>query len=348
MNEEQPPNAQVDPEGERPDAARTEPKQQPTARQNEPRSQTAADRKAASGFYRVKFRHSSETEVCRSDAIELVAGQAVIAPSKYGKDLGIVLGTVASVEEIQAEEPVAVARIASEQDLALHERNKKREREAIDICAEKIVARGLEMKLISAHFLPEESKVLFFFTADGRVDFRELVKDLVAVFRMRIELRQVGVRDESRMLGGVAVCGRMYCCHGVTDHLRPVSIKMAKEQNLSLNSMKISGPCGRLLCCLSYEYDFYREEKRRFPAEESIVYSGSELFKVMEVNIISRKVVLESREGGVQEVPYSSLSYDSASNRWKAHIVSEVEDGALDSGPDPSEIQITPGSPRSS
>ena len=140
-----------------------------------------------------------------------------------------------------------------------------REERAFALCREKIEARGLEMKLVSAHYLLDEQKILFFFTAENRVDFRELVKDLVSVFKMRIELRQIGVRDEARVVGGLGICGRALCCNAITDKLRPVSIKMAKEQNLTLNSMKISGPCGRLLCCLSYEFDVYREARQTLP-----------------------------------------------------------------------------------
>jgi len=182
------------------------------------------------------------------------------------------------------------------------------------------------MKVIRAHYLPEESKLLFFFTADGRVDFRDLVKDLVATFRTRIELRQIGVRDESRVLGGMAVCGRMYCCHGVSDRLRPVSIKMAKEQELSLSSTKISGPCGRLLCCLAYEYDFYREERRRFPAVGASVVGRQESYHVKEVNFISRRVTLVGSEGGVQEVHHSSLTFDPGRGSWSVDLPAEPEE----------------------
>ncbi len=158
--------------------------------------------------------------------------------------------------------------------------------------------------------------MLFFFTADSRVDFRELVKDLVSVFKMRIELRQIGVRDESRVLGGLAVCGRDYCCHGITDKLNPVSIKMAKEQNLSLNSMKISGPCGRLLCCLSYEYDFYREEKRKMPSEGSRLKVRDEMVKISEVNILSKKIYLNSADGRLMVVPFEKVRCDEATKKW--------------------------------
>ena len=170
---------------------------------------------------------------------------------------------------------------------------------------------------MTAHFLLSEPKALFFFTADDRVDFRELVKDLVAVFRMRIELRQIGVRDESRVLGGLAVCGRDFCCHCVSDKLNPVTIKMAKEQNLSLNSMKISGPCGRLLCCLSYEYDFYCEEKQAYPPEGSRLKIGGELFRVQEVNILSHKITVSGSEGRSYLMPREEVRFNSDTGHWE-------------------------------
>ncbi|MBL7005949.1 MAG: hypothetical protein ISR78_02580 [Spirochaetia bacterium] len=210
-----------------------------------------------------------------------------------------------------------IERVAADKDLERYERNKEKELEAVSVCKEKIRKHNLDMKLVSAHYLFGESKVLFFFTADTRVDFRELVKDLVSVFKMRIELRQIGVRDESRVLGGLAVCGRDYCCHSITDNLNPVSIKMAKEQNLSLNSMKISGPCGRLLCCLSYEYDFYREEKKRIPGEGTRIKVGNDLVKITEVNILSKKIYLSSHDGRLMVVPFEKLSYNESEKRWE-------------------------------
>ncbi|MGM0431503.1 MAG: PSP1 domain-containing protein [Spirochaetota bacterium] len=209
-----------------------------------------------------------------------------------------------------------IDRVADEYDIAQFEENEQKAQEAFRICKEKITQHKLDMKLVGAHYLLTESKVLFFFTADNRVDFRALVKDLVSVFRMRIELRQIGVRDESRILGGMAVCGRDYCCHGVTDRLNPVSIKMAKEQNLSLNSMKISGPCGRLLCCLSYEFDFYREEKKKLPNTGSRLKIRDELLKITEVNILSRKYYLTASDGRVFTIPFEQVVYNKETGRW--------------------------------
>ena len=210
-----------------------------------------------------------------------------------------------------------IDRLATPSDIARYQELLVKEDEAMKICREKIAMHKLDMKLVTAHFLLGEPKIIFFFTADVRVDFRELVKDLVTVFRIRIELRQIGVRDESRVLGGLAVCGRDYCCHSVTDKLDPVSIKMAKEQNLSLNSMKISGPCGRLLCCLSYEYDFYVEEKRKYPAEGSKLKVGFELMKITEINILRKKITLLGTEGRMLTIPYSAIIFNEAASRWE-------------------------------
>lgn len=206
---------------------------------------------------------------------------------------------------------------ATEEEVQKYEANKVSEQNAIRVCKEKIEKLKLGMKLVTSHFLLCEPKVLFFFTADERVDFRELVKELVSVFRMRIELRQIGVRDESRVLGGLAVCGRDFCCHCVSDKLNPVTIKMAKEQNLSLNSMKISGPCGRLLCCLSYEYDFYCEEKQAYPPEGAKIRLGNEIFRVQEVNILSHKMTLTGSEGRSYTVPREEVYFDSDTGHWE-------------------------------
>ena len=210
-----------------------------------------------------------------------------------------------------------ISHMATPDEIRRYSENKEEEKEAIKICREKIAKHNLDMKLVTAHFLLSEPKVLFFFTAEDRVDFRNLVKDLVSVFRMRIELRQIGVRDESRVLGGLAVCGRDFCCHCVSDKLKPVTIKMAKEQNLSLNSMKISGPCGRLLCCLSYEYDFYLEEKQAYPAEGSRIKLGQDLFKVTEINILSHKMTVSGSEGRQFTIPRSELYFNHEKGRWE-------------------------------
>lgn len=202
-------------------------------------------------------------------------------------------------------------------EMARYRENTLKEDEALKICREKIKKHKLDMKLITTHFLLGEPKVLFFFTADVRVDFRDLVKDLVSVFKMRIELRQIGVRDESRLIGGLSVCGRDCCCHLFTDKPAPVSIKMAKEQNLSLNSAKISGACGRLLCCLAYEYDNYVEEKANCPTEGTRIKIDRELWRVSEVNILSRRIMFTGPDGRTFYAPFEEVYFNDEKKEWE-------------------------------
>jgi cell fate regulator YaaT (PSP1 superfamily) len=276
-------------------------------------------------MYRVKMIHSNETHLCEIQVPdELNKGDYLIVTSRYGKDMAALLGPVYCAESKNEGEKQNFIRIATEKDIEIFNQNLEKEKEAVTICREKVAAHKLDMKLVSAHYLPDESKILFFFTADARVDFRALVKDLVSIFKMRIELRQIGVRDESRVLGGMAVCGRQYCCHNITDRLQSVSIKMAKEQKLSLNSMKISGPCGRLLCCLSYEYDFYKEEKRRMPSEGNRLAINGNSFKVIDVNVQSKKITLLGEDGQKVETNASNYYKEGDNSPWKYR--GELED----------------------
>ncbi|MDX9827582.1 MAG: regulatory iron-sulfur-containing complex subunit RicT [Spirochaetia bacterium] len=239
----------------------------------------------------------------------------VVAPTKYGKDIVEVQGIVLDKASINPDELVLIERPAGIDDLRRLNENREKEQQAYVLCRDKIWARNLPMKLVSAHYLLDEPKILFYFTAESRVDFRELVKDLVSVFKMRIELRQIGVRDEARVTGGCGVCGRVLCCHGISDRLNPVSIKMAKDQNLSLNSLKISGPCGRLLCCLSYEHQFYKDARRELPQEGvKFTYDGS-LFKVVEVNALTGTVKMAGEDGRVLDMKAERFKYEEG--RWK-------------------------------
>lgn len=239
----------------------------------------------------------------------------VVAPTKYGRDVVEVQGVVAPANAGNQDELVVIERPAGIDDLRRMKDNAEKERQAYVLCRDKIWSRNLPMKLVSAHYLLDEPKILFYFTAETRVDFRELVKDLVSLFKMRIELRQIGVRDEARVTGGCGVCGRVLCCHGVSDRLNPVSIKMAKDQNLSLNSLKISGPCGRLLCCLSYEHQFYRDARRELPQEGvKFMYDGT-LFKVIEVNALSSSVRMAGEDGRILDMRADRFKY--SEGRWK-------------------------------
>jgi cell fate regulator YaaT (PSP1 superfamily) len=245
----------------------------------------------------------------------------VVVPTRYGRDVCELQGEVGDPGQVGKDEIVPIERIATEEDLRKVEANRERERKAFETCKQKISARNLPMKLVSAHYLLEEPKVLFYFSAESRVDFRELVKDLVSVFKIRIELRQIGVRDEARVTGGCGVCGRVLCCHGVTDKLVPVSIKMAKDQNLSLNSMKISGPCGRLLCCLAYEYGFYRDARRELPSEGVRFQYDGVLFRVIEVNALSGSLKMSGEDGRLLEMPAARFAY--SEGKW--HVNEEEE-----------------------
>ena len=196
----------------------------------------------------------------------------VIVETARGVEMGTVLIAPKEVEDDQVVQPLKpVIRIATDEDEKVMERNKEKQVEAFKICKEKIAKHGLEMKLVAAEYTFDNNKLLFYFTADGRIDFRELVKDLASVFRTRIELRQIGVRDETKILGGIGICGREFCCKGHLQDFQPVSIRMAKEQGLSLNPTKISGCCGRLMCCLKYEQNVYEELLRITPKVGAVV-----------------------------------------------------------------------------
>ena len=206
----------------------------------------------------VRFRQAGKVYFFDPMNMKIEKGQHVIVETARGVEYGNVVLGIREVEDDKVVLPLKpVIRIATAEDDKKEEANRKKEKEAYKICLEKIAKHKLEMKLIDVEYTFDNNKVLFYFTADGRIDFRELVKDLAAVFRTRIELRQIGVRDEAKMLGGLGICGRPYCCKQFLNDFQPVSIKMAKEQGLSLNPTKISGSCGRLMCCLKYEQDAY-------------------------------------------------------------------------------------------
>jgi len=264
-------------------------------------------------IYRLRLSYSHETFLAVYRGEALVAGSMVIVPTRYGKDLAQVIGPVRCKHG--ASDIVCIERPATKDDTDKAESNRVMEDDAFKICKEKIRDHRLDMKLVHVHFLLEEPKILFFFTAENRVDFRELVKDLVGVFRTRIELRQIGVRDEARIICGLGICGRGYCCNAVSDKLKPVSIKMAKDQNLSFNSMKISGPCGRLLCCLSYEYNFYSEQARLVPQVGARVSHENGTWSVTEVNMITGQVKMSDSDGRMVTLP--SGRFERVDNRWQ-------------------------------
>lgn len=272
---------------------------------------------AGKTVYRIKIVHSSATVFCICDeGLTVKKDDYVIVPTRYGRDLGKVLGIVTNLLVIGTEQVLTLQRKATGRDLKLFDDNKAKDIKAFNICKQKIEEHGLSMKLVSAHYLLDEPKILFFFTAEARVDFRELVKDLVAIFKTRIELRQIGVRDESRVLGGLGLCGRGFCCNSLTDKLKPVSIKMAKEQNLSLNSLKISGACGRLLCCLAYEYPFYKALKEILPSSGEKIEYKTHVYSVTDINIFTKKIALRDPNSKIIEVSFHNF-VKNKNNKWE-------------------------------
>lgn len=235
----------------------------------------------------IRFKEGGKVYYFDPKSFNPEIGKYVIVETARGLECGIVANTVCEVEDSAVVSPLKqVVRIATEKDLAQMEKNREKEKEAFDICEEKIAHHGLDMKLVDVEITFDNSKMLFYFTADGRIDFRELVKDLANVFRTRIELRQIGVRDESKMLGGLGACGRPFCCSSFLGDFQPVSIKMAKDQGLSLNLAKISGTCGRLMCCLKYEQNVYEDLLKITPRVGSVVSTKDGKGTVCDVSIL--------------------------------------------------------------
>lgn len=239
----------------------------------------------------IKFRTAGKVYYFDPADFELKLGDNVIVETARGTEFGTVAMEPGDVDNGEVVQPLrTIIRKADEKDISIHDENEAKKEKALAICEEKVKKHKLEMKLIDVEYTFDNSKVIFYFTADGRVDFRELVKDLASVFRMRIELRQIGVRDEAKMVGGIGCCGRGLCCHQWLSDFQPVSIKMAKVQNLSLNPTKISGICGRLMCCLNYENDVYCELRKGMPDVGDTVRIPDGVAVVWETNILEGKV----------------------------------------------------------
>ena len=252
----------------------------------------------------VRFRTAGKVYFFDPGKFEVRQGDHVIVETARGIEYGTVIGAPREVEDDKVVQPLkSVLRIANKKDDEQDASNKQREKDAFKICLEKIRKHGLQMKLIDAEYTFDNNKVLFYFTADGRIDFRELVKDLAAVFKTRIELRQIGVRDETKILGGIGICGRPLCCHTHLSEFATVSIKMAKEQNLSLNPTKISGVCGRLMCCLKNEEETYEELNRKLPNVGDFVTTDNGLKgEVQSVNVLRQLVKVIVDVGDEKEI----------------------------------------------
>ena len=262
----------------------------------------------------VRFRNVGKIYYFSPKDLEIKSGDHVIVETARGVEYGSVVLPPRDVEDEKVVQPLKeVIRIAGPQDDKKEESNRKKEKEAYQICLKKIKEHGLEMKLIDVEYTFDNNKVLFYFTADGRIDFRELVKDLAAIFKTRIELRQIGVRDETKILGGIGICGRALCCHTYLSEFAPVSIKMAKEQNLSLNQTKISGVCGRLMCCLKNEEETYEELNRKLPVVGDRVNTPEGLRgEVQSVNVLRQlvKVIVDvDDEKEIREYKVSELKF---------------------------------------
>ena len=265
----------------------------------------------------VRFRPAGKVYFFAPGRYDIKTGDKVIVETARGVEFGWVVAGTKEVPDEKITQPLkSVIRIATKDDLLKEEKNREKEKEAFRICLDKIRDHGLEMKLIDAEYTFDNNKVLFYFTADGRIDFRELVKDLASVFRTRIELRQIGVRDETKIRGGIGICGRPLCCHTYLTEFAPVSIKMAKEQNLSLNPSKISGVCGRLMCCLTNEEETYEELNSHLPSNGDHVTTPDGLKgDVQSVNVLRQLVkvivTLENDEKEIREYKAKELRFRS-------------------------------------
>ena len=258
----------------------------------------------------VRFREAGKIYYFSPGKRKISRGDQVIVETARGVEMGrVVLGEKEVPEEEIVPPLKEVTRIATEEDLKRVKRNREKEKEAFVVCEQKIKKHQLQMKLVGAEYTFDNNKLLFYFTADGRIDFRELVKDLASVFKTRIELRQIGVRDETKMMGGIGICGRELCCKTFLSDFAPVSIKMAKEQNLSLNPGKISGLCGRLMCCLKNEYETYEYLNSRLPGVGDFVTTPDGVKgQVQSVNVLRQTVKVLTEQGDVKEVQEYKVS----------------------------------------
>ncbi|MBU5455674.1 PSP1 domain-containing protein [Caproiciproducens sp. MSJ-32] len=282
----------------------------------------------------VRFKKAGKIYYFDPNNLEINAGDFVIVETARGIEFGECVIGIKEIPESDIVAPLkSVIRVAEEDDVKKHKENKLKEKDALEICLKKVEEHGLDMKLIDVEYTFDNNKVIFYFTADGRVDFRELVKDLATIFKTRIELRQIGVRDEAKMLGGLGACGRTLCCSTFLGDFASVSIKMAKEQNLSLNPTKISGICGRLMCCLNYEQSTYEDIRQRLPKVGSIVRIGD-----IEGEVVSNSTVKES-----VKVKYKRID-EEIIEEFKIDNIELVE-GSYEDAVDDSEIKLEVESP---
>lgn len=279
----------------------------------------------------VRFRTGGKIYFFDPLEFEIKKGQHVIVETARGMEYGLVVSDIREVEDDRVVQPLKpVIRVATPADDKQNAENLEKKKEAYDICLEKIHKHELDMKLVDAEYTFDNNKVLFYFTADGRIDFRELVKDLAAVFKTRIELRQIGVRDEIKIMGGIGVCGRVLCCHSYLSEFVPVSIKMAKEQNLSLNPTKISGVCGRLMCCLKNEEETYEELNRKLPNVGDTVSTDDGLKgEVHSVNVLRQRIKVLVEEGDEKELKEYHVDQLTFKKKYVSKDKSDLSDEEL-------------------
>ena len=293
----------------------------------------------------VRFRTAGKIYFFAPGKFEITQGDNVIVETARGVEYGRVVSGPKEVKDEEVVQPLkSVIRVATEQDRKVEEKNREKEKDAFKICLEKIRKHGLDMKLIDAEYTFDNNKVLFYFTADGRIDFRELVKDLAAVFRTRIELRQIGVRDETKIRGGIGICGRPLCCNTYLSEFAAVSIKMAKEQNLSLNPTKISGVCGRLIGCLTNEEETYEELNSQLPTLGDTVTTPEGLSGTVHSLSVLRKlvkviVVLENDEKEIREYRAEELKFRPRRKKAKVSKEEMKKLAALEKGEGASKLE---------
>ena len=300
----------------------------------------------------VRFRTAGKIYYFDPAGRRIKTGDHVIVETARGIEYGYVVLGNREVEESKAVQSLkSVIRMATPEDEAVEAKNKEKEKAAFKICQEKIKKHNLEMKLIDAEYTFDNNKVLFYFTADGRIDFRELVKDLASVFKTRIELRQVGVRDETKIMGGIGICGRTLCCHSYLSEFIPVSIKMAKEQNLSLNPSKISGVCGRLMCCLKNEEETYEVLNSRLPGVGDYVLTSDGLKgEVHSVNVLRQMVkvvvVVNKDDKEIREYPADQLKFKPRRKKGKGGR-SQIQEASEEDLKELEELEKKEGKPKS-
>ena len=285
----------------------------------------------------IRFKKAGKVYYFDPGQLRIKSGESVIVETARGVEFGNVVKGNMFVRNSEVFQPLKkVIRIATNEDILQEEQDKVKEREAFGICEEKIAKHGLDMKLIDVEVTFDHNKLIFYFTSDGRVDFRELVKELASIFKTRIELRQIGVRDEAKMLNGIGICGRPLCCATFLGDFTPVSIKMAKEQNLSLNPTKISGICGRLMCCLKYEEDVYEELNSKLPNVGDIISTPDGTGEIMSVNVLMQnvKAVVRKKENDPPTIGFYNVSeinvIKSKKKQKQQHADETIRGGGLD------------------